>query len=79
MYKTVVIHTRSTYWSNPESNDESVVDADDLAQEIAQHSNKLWKEGYRVVQITPISSGNFENGSGYFHTESVILTAEKMD
>lgn len=79
MYKTVVIHTRSTYWTNTESNDESVVDADDLAQEIAQHSNRLQEEGYKLVQITPVSSGNFENGNGYFHTESVILTAEKID
>ncbi|MFO7938363.1 MAG: hypothetical protein R6U66_01285 [Bacteroidales bacterium] len=78
MYKTVTIHTRSTYWTNRDSNDEMLVDTDDLSEEIQTACNKLYKEGYEVVQITPISSGNIEHGTGYFQTESVLITAKKV-
>jgi len=78
MYKTVTIHTRSTYWTNRDSNDEMLVDTDDLSEEIQTACNNLYKEGFEVTQITPISSGNIENGTGYFQTESVIITAKKV-
>jgi hypothetical protein len=79
MYKTVVIHTRSTYWTHKETNEEySVVDADDLAKEIEIQCNKLAKESYEVHTISPISSGSFSNGNGYVHTESIIITAKKI-
>ncbi len=76
MYKTIAIHTRSTYWTHVETNDEySVVDADDLAKEIEIQCNKFAEEGYEVLSINPITSGSFANGNGYVQTESVIITA----
>ncbi len=78
MYKTVTIHTRSTYWTNRDSNDEMLVDTDDLSEEIQTACNNLYQEGFEVVQITPITSGNMENGTGYFQTESVIITGRKV-
>ena len=77
-YKTVTIHTRSTYWTNKETNDEMVVDADDLAKEINLQCNDLYKTGYEVISIIPIASGNTTNGTGYYHTESVIIAAKKI-
>jgi len=78
MYKTVTLHTRSTYWSNRDSNDEMLVDTDDLSEEIETACNNLYTSGYEVKHITPISSGNIENGTGYFQTESVIILAKKI-
>ena len=78
MYKTIVIHTRSTYWTHASTNEEySVVDSDDLAKEIEIQCNNLAKEGYQVLFINPITSGSFGNGNGYVQTESVIITARK--
>jgi hypothetical protein len=79
MYKSIVIHTRSTYWTHRETNEEySVVDSDDLSKEIEIQCNKLGKEGYSVVSINPITSGSLSNGNGYIHTESIIITARKV-
>ncbi|MDX9848580.1 MAG: hypothetical protein RBT74_16485 [Tenuifilaceae bacterium] len=79
MYKTKVIHTRSTYWTHAATNDEySVVDSDDLAKEIEIQCNLFVEEGFRVISINPITSGSFANGNGYVHTESVIITGEKL-
>ena len=78
MYKSIAIHTRSTYWTDKESTEELTIDADDLAQEITSQSNKLYEEGYEVISVTPITSGNMSHGSGYFQTESVIITARKI-
>jgi hypothetical protein len=78
MYKSIVIHTRSTYWTHKETYDEySVVDSDDLAKEIELQCNKLHEMGFEVISINPITSGSFTNGNGYAHTESVIITARK--
>jgi len=78
MYKTVTIHTRSTYWTHKETNEEySVVDSDDLAKDIEIQCNLLEKEGYDVISINPITSGSFSNGNGYMNTESVIITGKK--
>ncbi|HEY4788214.1 MAG TPA: hypothetical protein VIH57_19305 [Bacteroidales bacterium] len=78
MYKTITIHTRSTYWTNREANiEELIVDSDDLAHEIAKVSNELNDEGFEIVCITPINSGTVSNGNGYYQTESVIITAKK--
>lgn len=78
MYKSIAIHTRSTYWTHKETNEEySVVDSDDLAKEIEIQCNNLANEGYEVISINPITSGSFSNGNGYVHTESVIITAQK--
>ena len=76
MYKSIVIHTRSTYWTHKETNEEySVVDSDDLAKEIEIQCNKLDVDGYDVISINPITSGSLTNGNGYLHTESVVITA----
>jgi len=78
MHKSIAIHSRSTYWTNKETNEEfSVVDANDLAKEIELQCNILEKEGYLIVSITPITSGSITNGNGYLQTESVIITAKK--
>jgi len=78
MYKSVVIHTRSTFWTHRETNEEySVVDSDDLAKEIELQCNKLDTAGYSVISIDPITSGSFTHGNGYLHTESVIISARK--
>ena len=78
MYKSIAIHTMSTYWTHKETNEEySVVDSDDLAKEIEIQCNNLANEGYEVISINPITSGSFSNGNGYVHTESVIITAQK--
>ena len=79
MYKTITIHTRSTYWTHKETNEEySVVDSDDLAKDIEIQCNNLANEGYEVFSINPITSGSFANGNGYVNTESVIITAKKV-
>jgi hypothetical protein len=77
MYKTIVIHSRSTYWTNPELSEEMEVDSDDLAKELENRCNDLAKEGWEIFSIMPISSGNIVNGSGYYHTESIIITVRK--
>jgi hypothetical protein len=78
MYKTIVIHTRSTYWTQVETNNEySVVDADDLAKEIDIQCNSLEKDGFKVLSVNPITSGSFANGNGYVQTESVLITGYK--
>lgn len=77
MYKTVVIHSRSTYWTNPELSEEMEVDSDDLAKELQTQCNLLTDQGFEIFSILPISSGNIVNGNGYYHTESIILTARK--
>jgi hypothetical protein len=77
MYKSISIHTRSSYWTNKESSEELLVDSNDLAQEIEKICNNLGKEGFDVISITPINSGTISNGNGYYQTESVIITAKK--
>jgi hypothetical protein len=77
MYKSISIHTRSTYWTNKESTEELIVDSDDLAQEIDKVSGNMEKEGYVLYALTPITSGSISNGSGYYQTESVIITFKK--
>lgn len=78
MYKSIAVHTRSTYWTNKETNEEvSVVDANDLAKEIEIQCNILEQEGFEIHSITPITSGSFMNGNGYIQSESVIITAFK--
>jgi len=78
MYKSIAVHSRSTYWTNKETNEEySVVDSNDLAKEIELQCNNLEKDGFKVETITPITSGSITNGSGYLQTESVIITAKK--
>lgn len=79
MFKTITIHTRSTYWTNREANiEELIVDADDLAHEISKVSNELHNEGYSIIGMIPINSGTVSNGNGYYQTESVIITAKKI-
>ena len=77
MYKAIVIHSRSTYWTNPELGDVVEVDSDDLAKELEKKSNELMADGYDIFSVLPISSGNLVSGSGYYHTESIIVTARK--
>ncbi|MGC8803105.1 MAG: hypothetical protein ACP5PS_04955 [Bacteroidales bacterium] len=77
MYKTVVIHSRSTYWTNPELSEEMEVDSDDLAKELEEKCNELEKHGFSIISILPISSGSITNGNGYYHTESIIIVAHK--
>lgn len=77
MYKVISIHTRSTYWSNKESNEELIVDSDDLAHEIENVSNEQYKQGYEVISVIPVNSGSMSNGNGYYQTESVLVTYKK--
>jgi hypothetical protein len=77
MYKTIVIHSRSTYWTNPELSEEMEVDSDDLAKEIDDKCNELEKQGFQIISLIPITSGNLVNGNGYYHTESIIVLAHK--
>ena len=78
MYKSVTIHTRSTYWTNREANiEELIVDSDDLAHEIEKVSNELLEQNFEIVAITPINSGTVANGNGYYQTESIVITAKK--
>lgn len=77
MYKTTVIHSRSTYWTNPELSEEMEVDSDDLAKELEVKCNEILNDGFEIISILPISSGNVVNGNGYYHTESIIITAKK--
>jgi hypothetical protein len=79
MYKTLTLHTRSTYWTNKEANiEELIVDSDDLAHEIEKVANELHKDRFEIVSITPINSGTVANGNGYYQTESVIITARQI-
>ncbi len=77
MIKTVTIHSRSSYWTSREHSEEVVVDADDLAIEIENQCNKLEKEGFIILNIFPVNSGNLVASSGSYYTESVIITAAK--
>lgn len=78
MYKSVNIHTRSTYWTNKEAAEELIVDSDDLAQEIEKVSNELFNDGYEIISIIPINSGTISHGNGYYQTESIIITCKKV-
>ena len=77
MIKTITIHSRSSYWTSREHLDEVEVDSDDLAKEIENKCNELEKDGYHLLRITPINSGNIVNGTGAYFTESVIISAQK--
>jgi predicted CoA-binding protein len=77
MYKVVTIHTRSTYWTNKESQEELIVDSDDLAHEMEKVSNELNDQGFEVISIVPVTSGSISNGNGYYQTESIIITGKK--
>lgn len=77
MYKTVTVHTRSGFWTDKDAHDEMHVDSDDLSKELEQQCNKLDVEGYEIISILPITSGNTSGGTGYFYTESIIITAKK--
>jgi hypothetical protein len=77
MIKTVTIHSRSSYWTSREHRDEVEVDSDDLAKEIEHKCNELEKEGFKVMKIIPVNSGNIVNGTGAYYTESIIITASK--
>ncbi len=78
MIKAIVIHSRSTYWTNPEFSEEMSVDSDDLAKELQNKCNELIQQGFDILSILPISSGNVVNGSGYYHTESIIIVAKNQ-
>jgi hypothetical protein len=77
MYKSISIHSRSTYWATHESNEELIVDSNDLSQEIEKICNQLDSEGFDIVSILPVNSGSVSHGSGYYQTESVIIIAKK--
>jgi len=77
MIKSITLHSRSSYWTSREHRDELEVDSDDLAIEIEKQCNKLEKDGFEIMKITPINSGNVVNSSGAYYTESVIITAIK--
>ncbi len=77
MFKTISIHSRSTYWSTHESNEELIVDSNDLSQEIEKVCNQLDVDGFEIVSILPVNSGSVTHGSGYYQTESVIIIAKK--
>jgi len=77
MYKTIMIRSRSSYWTNKELHEELEVDTIDLACEIEQKCNDLEADGWSIHSIVPVTSGNISNGNGYFYTESVIVTAHK--
>lgn len=77
MFKTITIHSRSSYWTSREHRDEVEVDSDDLAKELEFKCNELEKENFEVVKITPVNSGNIVNGSGAYYTESVIISARQ--
>jgi hypothetical protein len=76
-YKSVAVHARSTYWTSPESKEELIVDSDDLAKEITVVSNQLHNDGYEIISIIPVTSGNLAGGTGYLQSESVIITARR--
>jgi hypothetical protein len=78
MYKTVLLQSRSTYWTNRESQEELIVDSVDLTQEIERVCNELADDGFEVVQLTPVTSCSMSNGNGYFQTASMIILAKKI-
>ncbi len=78
MYKSVNIHTRSTYWTNKDAAEELIVDSEDLAQEIEKVTNELYVAGYAVFSILAINSGSVSNGNGYYQTGGIIITAKKI-
>jgi hypothetical protein len=77
MFKSVAIHARSTVWTQSQNAEELTIDSDDLAEEITHACNKLEKEGYEIITIVPLTSGNILGGTGYLRTESIIITARK--
>ena len=77
MYKTIVINTRSTYWTNPEFGEELMVDSEDLGKELQHKCTEIENEGFTIISILPIVSGNVSNGNGYYQTHSVIISAHK--
>ena len=79
MYKTVLLQSRSTYWTNRESQEELIVDSVDLAQEIERVCNELAKDGFEVIQLTPVTSGSISYGNGYFQTASMSILAKKIE
>jgi len=77
MIKTITIHSRSSYWTSREHSDEVEVDSDDLAKELENKCNELEADGYKVLNVIPVNSGNMVGGTGSYYTESIMITAQK--
>ena len=77
MIKTITVHSRSSYWTSREHRDEVEVDSDDLAKEIEEKCNELERDGYLILRVIPVNSGNLVSGTGVYYTESVIISAQK--
>lgn len=78
MVKTISIHSRSSYWTSKDLQEEFEVDADDLAKELESKCNELEKDGFEIMRIIPVNSGSIVNGTGGHYTESIIITAQKL-
>jgi len=49
-----------------------------LSEKIEEEGNKLFKEGYKIISITPIIKGISGYEMGFSVTEGVIITAESF-
>ena len=59
------------------------IDGERLARDVQAAVDLLHEEGYEVVAMTPVTSGNFSSwdkgGFGYSFTEGVLVTAHFAD
>ena len=56
---------------------DSDIDGARLASDIQTAIEDLQKEGFELVSLTPVISGNRSNGYGYSFTEGVIMISKK--
>ncbi len=88
-YKTVYVNSKLLYRERhrvtlPPSTvtEPAAVDPVELAEHIEDACNQLAGEGYEIVTITPINSGDFtfihQGGAGWSYTTGVVITAKKL-
>ena len=63
-----------------------VINGVELARDVGTAVTRLNNDGYKVVSVTPVTSGNYDHGLrsnggygyGYSYTEGIIIVAERI-
>lgn len=78
-FKSVFVPASKSYDFGEEKKQ---IDGDDFAQAIDDACNTLDIEGYKVLSITPINDGHYEEqyraSYGFSCTSGVIITAQNL-
>ncbi|PRA75576.1 hypothetical protein CQ054_22860 [Ochrobactrum sp. MYb29] len=55
------------------------IDGERLASDVQSATEQLQAEGFKLVSLTPVISGDRSNGYGYSFTEGVIMISQKEE